>query len=76
VARLPENLCGYIAARTRDIHIQRNYAIKMLLKHRLTYEDLATLQSAIDEGFACGAKIMQCWNSCITTQAKNLILSS
>jgi len=28
----------------------------MLLKHRLTYEDLATLQSAIDEGFCLRSK--------------------
>ncbi len=50
IAFLPGDLGGHIQALSTDVLIGRDYAVKLLRKHRLGYEHFAVIQPAIDRG--------------------------
>ena len=56
VATLPSELAIHIGARVNDVMMERQYAAKLLVKHRLTYEQLWVVQAAIDRGFCLVGK--------------------
>jgi hypothetical protein len=51
VANLSVSLGVFISARTEEVRLERAYAKKIILRHRLSYEDLPVVQSAIEWGY-------------------------
>ena len=46
----------FFSAQTGDVMMERSYAAKMLVKHRLTYEQLPLVQRATDRGSVFAGK--------------------
>jgi hypothetical protein len=56
VAQLRFEIGLFIAAKTTNVRMEKSYAVKMMVKHRLTYEQLYMVQASIDEGFCFEGK--------------------
>jgi hypothetical protein len=56
IATLNSSIGVYISAQTTDVRMERSYALKMLTKHRLTYEHLHIVQKALDRGHCFAGK--------------------
>jgi hypothetical protein len=51
VANLSLALGVFISARTEVVKLERAYAKKIIIRHRLTYEDLSIVQLALENGY-------------------------
>jgi hypothetical protein len=56
IAALPGHLGGLICCVTTDVQIARNYAVKVLMKHKLRYEHSSNVQKSIDRGWCVQVK--------------------
>jgi hypothetical protein len=56
IAFLPGHLGAIIACNTIDVQIDREYAVKILMKHKLKYEHFFAIQRMIERGWCVRSK--------------------
>jgi len=56
IASLPLDLGAHMPTQAGDVRIRRDYALKLMQRHRMTYEKFQLIQSAIDNGWCFKTK--------------------
>ncbi len=56
IAFLPLDLGAHMPTQASDVRIRRDYALKLMQRHRMTYEKFLLIQQAIDNGWCFKAK--------------------